>query len=71
MSFSRQEFAENILRLKDNGHWRYYVSTLEAEYNKQVESLLVSDHPDEAKRGECRALLNLLKKIHSNSGNTP
>jgi hypothetical protein len=68
MSTSRQELAENLLRLKDNGHWRHYVSMLETKYNKRIEALLISDHPDEALRGECRAYLNLLKDIHGNSG---
>lgn len=68
MSTSRSDLADNLVRLKDNGHWRHYVGTLELKYNKRVEALLLSDHPDEALRGECRALLNLLKDIHNNSG---
>jgi hypothetical protein len=68
MSTSRSELADNLVRLKDNGHWRYYVGTLETKYNKRVEALLRSDHPDEALRGECRAYLDLLKDIHSNQG---
>jgi hypothetical protein len=70
MAFSRKEFAENISRLKDHGGWRHYVHTLEIEYNTQVTALLLSDHPDEALRGECRALLNQLKRIKDNSGST-
>jgi hypothetical protein len=68
MSFSRAEMAENLLRLKDNAHWRYYVQTLEQTYNQRVESLLLSEHPDEALRGECRSYLNLLKQITKNQG---
>jgi hypothetical protein len=68
MSLSRNDLAENISRLKDNGHWRHYVGTLEETYNRQVEMLLMSDHPDEASRGECRAYLKLLKLIHKNQG---
>lgn len=67
MSFNRRELAENLLRLKDNGHFRHYVSTLENEYNTRVEAMLMSDHPDEAARGECRAYLKMLKQIHNNS----
>jgi hypothetical protein len=63
MIVSRRDLAENLLRLKDNAHWRYYVSTLEETYNRQVQALLVSDHPDEALRGECRALLTMLRTI--------
>jgi hypothetical protein len=72
MISTRQELAEGLLRLKDHADWRHYVSTLEGTYNRQVESLLNSDHPDEALRGECRTYLRLLKQIHSNTkGNSP
>lgn len=71
MSFNRQEFADNIVRLKDNAHFGYYVNTLKATYADRVEALLNSDHPDEALRGECRAYLSLIKKLQQNSGNTP
>lgn len=67
MSFNRREFTENILRLNDNAHWRHYVKTLENEYVSRVEALLISDHPDEVARGECRAYLKLLKQITNNS----
>ncbi len=67
MSFNRKELAENLLRLKDNGHWGHYVQTLEHEYNALTEQLLLQDHPDEALRGECRAYLRLLKQIHNNT----
>jgi hypothetical protein len=70
MSFNRKEFAENVLRLKDNAHFRHYVLTLEDTYNRSVEALLMNDHPDEAQRGECRAYLKLLKQLTQN-GNTP
>lgn len=68
MTTDRKDLADNLLRLNSNAHWRYYVSTLEAKYNSLTESLLNSDHPDEALRGECRAYLRLLKNIHSNNG---
>jgi hypothetical protein len=68
MSLDRKELADNLIRLSDNAHWRHYVETLEQTYNRQVEALLMSDHPDEALRGECRTLLKLLKNIHSNKG---
>jgi len=71
MSFSRRDFAENILRLKGNGHWSHYVQTLESVFNDRVTALLQSDHPDVALRGECRALHNLLKTINNNSDTTP
>lgn len=71
MSFNRKDLAENLLRLSDNAHWRHYVETLGGHYNSKVEALLLSDHPDEALRGECRAYLTLLKQIHGNKGSTP
>lgn len=64
---NRRELAEHLLRLQGNAHWGHYVNTLEQTYNRAVEGLLNSDHPDEALRGECRAYLNLLKMIHNNS----
>lgn len=67
MIISRSDLAENLLRLKDNAHWGYYVRSLEEKYNRRVESLLQSDHPDEALRGECRALLNQLKDIEKST----
>lgn len=70
MSFDRKELVDNLVRLKDNVHFGYYVQTLEDLYNRQVEALLISDHPDEALRGECRTLLKLLKTIHQNKGTT-
>jgi hypothetical protein len=68
MSFSRQSLADNLVRLKDNGNWRHYVQTLEAEFNERVTALLLSEHPDEALRGECRALMKQLQRINQNSG---
>lgn len=68
---NRKDLAENLLRLSDNAHFRHYVSTLEQTYNQRVEALLMSDHPDEALRGECRTLLTLLKTIHQNKGTPP
>ncbi len=72
-ALNRKELAENLLRLKGNVHFGHYVNTLEQTYNRSVEALLNSDHPDEALRGECRSYLNLLKTIHNNSSqdNTP
>lgn len=68
MSYSRQELATALAALKDNGNFRQYVQTLEAHFNDRLTALLVSDHPDEALRGECRALRNLLYNINKNSG---
>ena len=72
-ALNRRELQPHLLQLKDNAHWRHYVSTLEMAYNRAVEGLLNSDHPDEVLRGECRSYLNLLKTIHNNSpqDNTP
>jgi hypothetical protein len=70
MSLDRKELAQNLLRLADNAHWRHYVHTIEEQYNRQTEALLMSDHPDEALRGECRTLLKLLKTIHQNTTGT-
>ena len=68
MSLNRQTLSDNLSRLRDNGHWRHYVQTLESEYNEKVTALILSDHPDEALRGECRALYHQLKRINTNSG---
>ncbi len=66
-ALDRKALTEHVLRLQDNVHWGHYVSTLELTYNRSVDALLNSDHPDEALRGECRAYLRLLKIIHSAS----
>ncbi len=68
MSFSRKDLADSVLRLKDNANFKQYVDTLEAHFNDRVSALLDSPHPDEALRGECRALRNLLKNINRHSG---
>ena len=68
MNFNRKEFADNVSRLATNGHWRYYVQTRETEFNEKVTALLLSPYPDEALRGECRALMHELKRINTNSG---
>lgn len=68
MSYSRRELADALSRLKGNGPFSQYVSILEAQFNDRVNALLDSSHPDEALRGECRALRNLLKNINTNSG---
>jgi len=72
-ALKRTDLAEHLLRLQDNAHWRHYVNTVELAYNRSVAALLLSDHPDEALRGECRTYFNLLKMIHNNSpqDNTP
>lgn len=72
-ALDRKALAAHLLRLQDNADWRHYVNTLEVTYNRAVEALLNSDHPDEVLRGECRSYLNLLKTIHNNSpqDNTP
>ncbi len=71
MSFKRQDMADVLRHLNSNAHWGHYVRMLEQRYNDAVAQLLRSDHPDEAKRGECRSLLDLLTAIHTNSGPTP
>jgi hypothetical protein len=68
MSYSRSELAEALRHLRDNGNWRHYVHTVEAHFNDRVKALLDSPMPDEALRGECRALKNLLHNINRNSG---
>lgn len=68
MSYSQKDLAESILRLKDNANFKQYVNTLEAQFNARVMMLLDSPHPDEALRGECRALRNLLKNINRSTG---
>lgn len=68
MSGPRQLLSDNLSRLRENGHWRYYVQMLEMKFNERVTALLLSDHPDEALRGECRALMQQLKDINTNSG---
>ncbi len=68
MSYSRQELADSLSRLKDNANFRQYVTTLEAHFNDRVTQLLDSSHTDEALRGECRALRNLLKNINRHTG---
>lgn len=60
--------AEVLLRLKGNAPFGQYVNMLEAHFNLRLTQLLDSPQPDEALRGECRALKNLLKNINTNSG---
>jgi len=67
MSYSREEAAVHIRQLKDLVSWRHYVQTLETEFNERVTALLLSDYPDEALRGECRALQKQLKRINQDS----
>lgn len=68
MAGSRDILAENLLRLKDNAHWRHYVGTLRALRDQTVRQLLNSDHPDEGLRGEARAYEKLLRAIDINHG---
>jgi hypothetical protein len=68
MSYNRKELTDILIRLKGNAAFDQYVSMLEAHFNQRVNQLLDSDHPDEALRGECRALRNILKNINTNSG---
>lgn len=69
MSYSRAGLAEALRRLKDNTDFGHYVTTLEEHYSDRVQALLLSPTPDEALRGECRALYNLLRNINTNNGN--
>ena len=68
MSFNRAELADAITRLKDNASFTHYVRTIESHYNDRVTALLNSPMPDEALRGECRALRNLLLNINRHNG---
>lgn len=68
MATNRAELADALLRLKDNASFTHYVRTVEAHYNDRVTALLSSEHPDEALRGECRALRNLLLNINRHNG---
>lgn len=65
---ARNLLTENLLRLKDNAHWRHYVSTLVELRDGAVKQLLHSDHPDEALRGEARAYEKMLRVININNG---
>lgn len=69
MSYDRARLADSIRRLKDNADFGHYVTTLEEHYSDRVQALLLSPTPDEALRGECRALYNLLRNINNNNGN--
>lgn len=66
---SRQVVSEILRHLNDNDYWRQYVRMIESSYEDKVHALLMSDHPDEALRGECRALLNLLNSLRQNGSN--
>ncbi len=68
LALDRREIAENLHRLAGNAYWAAYVAALQLKFDGLIESLLSSDHPDEALRGECRAYARLLKQIHSNKG---
>lgn len=68
MSFSRAALTNAIANLQSQGPWRDYLTSVEEHYNERVRALLLSEHPDEALRGECRALHNLLRNIHVNNG---
>jgi hypothetical protein len=65
---TRAELAAIMAALTPNANWRQYVNTLEGHYNSLVDRLLDSPHPDEALRGECRAVRNLLKNINKATG---
>lgn len=69
MSFDRTRLAEALRRLKDNVDFGHYVTTLEEQYSDKVTQLALSPIPDEALRGEVRALHMLLRNINSNNGN--
>jgi hypothetical protein len=68
MSYNRHELASHIAKLKDNANFQHYVEMLETHYNDRLTALIVSPHPDEALRGECRALHNILKNINRPTG---
>jgi hypothetical protein len=68
MAINRADLAGALRQLRDNANWKHYVTTLETHYNDRMKALVLSDHPDECLRGECRALYNLLLNINKNSG---
>lgn len=68
MSFDRQKLADAFRQLENNSYWRHYVTTLEEQFSDRTKALLLSDHPDETLRGECRALWNLLYNINAKAG---
>jgi hypothetical protein len=70
MSYDRAKLADALRRLKDNADFGHYVTTLEEYYSDRVQVLLTQPQPDEALRGECRALYNLLRNINNNNGNS-
>lgn len=69
MSYDRSKLADALRQLKDNVQFGHYVTTLEEHYSDRVRVLLLSPTPDEALRGECRALHMLLHNINNNNGN--
>lgn len=69
MSYDRTRLAEALRQLKDNAHFGHYVTTLEEHYSDRVRQLLLNPTPDEALRGECRALHMILHNINNNTGN--
>jgi hypothetical protein len=68
MASNRAELAGALARLKDNANFTTYVHSIEAYYNERVNMLLTSPHPDEAIRGECRALRTLILNINRANG---
>jgi hypothetical protein len=68
MAYNVAELRATLARLRDNVNFQQYVNTLETHFNDRVTTLLASPHPDEALRGECRALHNMLKNINKNTG---
>lgn len=69
MSYDRSKLLEALRQLKDNVQFGHYVTTLEEHYSDRVRQLLLSPTPDEALRGECRALHMILHNINNNNGN--
>lgn len=71
MAHPRDKLAAIFAALEGNAYWRQYVSTLQEARDDAVRKLLLSDHPDEAMRGEARAYEKLLYTIISNRTPTP
>lgn len=69
MSYDRQRLADSLRQLSSSTDFGHYVTTLEEHYSDKVRELLLSPQPDEALRGECRALYNMLRNINNNNGN--
>lgn len=67
MKLDSKDTQRALAGLKDNGFFAHYVKMLEALRESAVTTLLYSDHPDEALRGEARSYDKMLKDIRKNT----